>query len=188
MLVENPVERNCEMWNENDWFWFNIKCGDKISFDFRFSPSTFFFVVVVEWEGVAGIKMHWTYLHWFLSSKLEKPGIPDRPLCDDEWFVTYGYILLAAVAGDDGLPSELVNGLPSDVDVVNVELLFWLLVTEELLLLWWFNDATDDDNCELINGWNCVYFGSILSSRNFDIARAEPEKKRNAFFSVVWVF
>lgn len=128
--------------------------------------------------------MHWTYLHWFLSSKLENPGMPDRPVCDDEWFVTYGYILLVAVAGDDGLPSELVNGLPSDVDVVNAELLFWLLAMEELLLLllWWFNDATDDDNCELINGWNCVYFGSILSNRNFDIARVEPEKKRNAFF------
>lgn len=123
-----------------------------------------------------------TYLHWFLSSKLENPGIPDRPVCDDEWFVTYGYILLAVVAGDDGLPSELVNGLPSDVDVVNAELLlllFWLLA-EELLLLW-FNDATDDDNCELINGWNCVYFGSILSNRNFDIARAEP-KDENWFF------
>lgn len=154
------------LWNESDWFWLNMKCGDRFHSIF---PICFC---------CCQIRMHWTYLHWFLSSKLENPGMPDRPVCDDEWFVTYGYILLAAVAGDDGLPSELVNGLPSDVDVVNAE--FWLLA-EELLLLWWFNDATDDDNCELINGWNCVYFGSILSNRNFDIARAEP-KKPNASF------
>lgn len=145
----------------------------------------------VRWE-TGGESARRAYLHWFLSSKLENPGMPDRPVCDDEWFVTYGYILLllwdAVVAGDDGLPSELVNGLPSDVDVVNAELLlwFWLLV-EELLLLLLFNDATDDDNCELINGWNCVYFGSILSNRNFDIARgANPKKTRNVSFWSMW--
>lgn len=49
-----------------------------------------------------------------------------------------------------GLPSELFNGLPSEFDVVNVELC--------------------DDICELINGWNCGYFGSMLSNRNLDIA------------------
>lgn len=36
--------------------------------------------------------------------------------------------------------------------------------------------AADDEfcvvevKCELINGWNCGYFGSILSKTNFDIA------------------
>lgn len=36
--------------------------------------------------------------------------------------------------------------------------------------------AADDEfggvvvRCELINGWNCGYFGSILSKTNFDIA------------------
>lgn len=83
-----------------------------------------------------------------MSSNPENPGIPDRLLCDDGWFETYGYILL--VGGDVGLPSELVNGLPSDVDVVSVELC--------------------DEMCELMNGWNCGYFGSMLSNKNLDIA------------------
>lgn len=32
-----------------------------------------------------------TYLH-DLSSKPENPGIPDKLVCDDGWFETYGYI------------------------------------------------------------------------------------------------
>lgn len=89
-------------------------------------------------------------------------------MCDDEWFVTYGNILFVVeIGGELGLLSELVNGLPSDVDVVNIELLL-------LLLLLFNDDAIDDDICELINGWNCVYFGIILSNKNFDIARTLP--------------
>lgn len=105
--------------------------------------------------------------------------MPDRPLCDDGWFDTYGYILLLlllpppvvwfelvvvmeapaaptaaadppAPCGEFGLPSLLVSGLPSEFDVVSVELC--------------------DEMCELINGWNCGYFGSMLSNRNLDIA------------------
>lgn len=94
-------------------------------------------------------KMMCIYLH-DLSSSPENPGIPDKPVCDDEWFATYGYILL--VGGELGLPSELFNGLPSELDVVNVELC--------------------DEMCELINGWNCGYFGSMLSNKNLDIAHS----------------
>lgn len=91
----------------------------------------------------------YVYLH-DLSSSPEKPGIPDNPLCDDGWLETYGYILLVVDGGEFGLPSLLFNGLPSEFDVVSVELC--------------------DEMCELINGWNCGYFGSMLSNRNFDIA------------------
>lgn len=76
--------------------------------------------------------------------------MPDNPLCDDGWLETYGYILLVVDGGEFGLPSLLFNGLPSEFDVVSVELC--------------------DEMCELINGWNCGYFGSMLSNRNFDIA------------------
>lgn len=94
-------------------------------------------------------KLLYVYLH-DLSSSPENPGIPDNPLCDDGWLDTYGYILLVVDGGEFGLPSLLFNGLPSEFDVVSVELC--------------------DEMCELINGWNCGYFGSMLSNRNFDIA------------------
>lgn len=95
------------------------------------------------------------YLH-DLSSSPENPGIADKPLCDDGWFDTYGYIFV--VGGEFGLPSELFKGLPSEFDVVNVELC--------------------DEMCELINGWNCGYFGSMLSNKNLDIAHTNFSSKK----------
>lgn len=68
-------------------------------------------------------------------------------MCDDGWFVTYGYILF----DNDilGLPSELVKGLPSEFVV------FDIFVTEVVV-------EFCDEICELINCWNCGYFGSML--------------------------
>lgn len=53
------------------------------------------------------------YLH-DLSSKLENPGIPDRPVCDDGWFDTYGYIfsntfVTVVVIGDVGASDAMAD-------------------------------------------------------------------------------
>lgn len=78
------------------------------------------------------------------------------------WFDTNGYILLLLVAGELGLPSlpVVVNGLPSEFGVcadTNE------LVVDEVELL-----VLCEDSCELINGWNWAYLGSILSIMNLD--------------------
>lgn len=128
-----------------------------------------------------------------LSSNPEKPGIADKPLCDDGWLDTYGYILLWLLLlfcvddaviddGEFGLSSDVFNGLPSDADVCNDKLLWlfcwcccWLKIDDA--------GETEDEMCELINGWNCVYFGSILSNRNFDIAHNFPLRKLEVYCS-----
>lgn len=104
-----------------------------------------------------------TYLH-DLSSKPEKPGIPDKLVWDDGWFETYGYILLAAVEFvtdaefEIEASSELDNVLCDDVDVANDKftplLCVWFEFIVELLLFKWKNDATEL-NWELVNVGNC---------------------------------
>lgn len=74
--------------------------------------------------------------------------------CDD----TNGYILL--VGGEFALLSLPVNGEPSEFGVADTD-------DEELWLLWWWF-VICEVNCELRNGWNCAYFGSIWSIINFD--------------------
>lgn len=142
------------------------------------------------------------YLH-DLSSSPENAGIPDKLVCDDGWFDTYGYILLtifavvdAGVGGEFVLSSEPVNELPSDVDVFNGKLFEFEAAISLLSLLLWSVKMfkVDDDICELINGWNCVYFGSMLSKNDFDIARCETFVKTKwsieclfkNYFSVSW--
>lgn len=123
----------------------------------------FFFSSIFVWwkcnvNSVINSVTIFTYLHG-LSSKPEKPGIPDKLVWDDGWFETYGYILLAGV--DSVADVELER--PSSelaVDVANdkfMPLLFVFICVWLLLLLLLFNcrnDATEF-SCELVNGWNC---------------------------------
>lgn len=53
-----------------------------------------------------------------LSSNPDNPGTPEKLLCA-EGCDAYGYIF--DVGGELGLPSELVNGLPSELDVCETE-------------------------------------------------------------------
>lgn len=108
-----------------------------------------------------------------LSSKPENPGIPDRPECDDGWFVTYGYILSIIV---DVVAAAVIADAVDVIIGVSFELLFadelfwslslWLLSLYELLLL--LNDAVLlAFECSISrNGWNCVYFSSMPKNRS----------------------
>lgn len=58
---------------------------------FPYDESAFIFSLWFQ-EVFPNFLFDFTYLH-DLSSKPEKPGIPDKPVWDDGWFDTYGYIL-----------------------------------------------------------------------------------------------